>query len=168
MWEALRWDKCGRSWIAGGKKWRIPDPEKALLLRERKKKKWKDHVASQCSCLSASVSRRFLDEAYLIPFHIYAPLSSNSFMNKINYFSKQKLILFFSAWLTQDLSTKSHLKTKLNWLSPPGLPGFFPAFFALFFFFFYIFYSQTTCAILFQSHVNDLDIAPQKTWENLG
>ena len=89
--------------------------------------------------LSTSVSRRFLDEAYLIPFYIYAPLSSNSFMNKINYFSKQKLILFFSAWLTQDLSTKSHLKTKLNWLSPPGLPGFFPAFFALFFFLHFLF-----------------------------
>ena len=106
------------------------------LLSWGGKRKWKDHVASQRPCLSASVSRRFLDEAYLIPFYIYAPLSSNSFMNKINYFSKQKLILFFSAWLTQDLSAKSHLKTKLNWFSPPGLPGFFPAFFAWVLFFF--------------------------------
>lgn len=144
-----------------------PWPRKSSSLEGKGKKNEKTTWPAS-SCLSASVSRRFLDEAYLIPFHIYAPLSSNSFMNKINYFSKQKLILFFSAWLTQDLSTKSHLKTKLNWLSPPGLPAFFPAFFALFFFFFNIFYSQTTCAILFQSHVNDLDIAPQKTWENLG
>ena len=138
MWEALRWDKCGRSWIVAKKKMENPWPRKSSSL-EGEKRKWKDHVASQRPCLSASVSRRFLDEAYLIPFYIYAPLSSNSFMNKINYFSKQKLILFFSAWLTQDLSAKSHLKTKLNWFSPPGLPGFFPAFFAWVFFFFLTF-----------------------------
>ena len=122
------------------KKMENPWPRKSSSL-EGEKRKWKDHVASQRPCLSASVSRRFLDEAYLIPFYIYAPLSSNSFMNKINYFSKQKLILFFSAWLTQDLSAKSHLKTKLNWFSPPGLPGFFPAFFAWVFFYFFLTFS---------------------------
>lgn len=47
-------------------------------------------------------------------------------MNKINYFSKQKLILFFSARLTQDLTTKSPLKTKLILLFSPWPSWIFP------------------------------------------
>lgn len=53
MWEALRWDKCGRSRIKE-KKMRIPDPEKALLLRRKKEK---DHMTSQCPRLPASLCR---------------------------------------------------------------------------------------------------------------
>jgi len=103
-------------------------------------------------------------------------LSNNSFMNKINYFWKQKLILFFSAWLTQDLATKSHLKTKLILFSSPWPSWIFPPFLARLYF--YIFFSQTIFVILFQARVDNLDIAPKDirkfearvilSWGNLG
>lgn len=48
-------------------------------------------------------------------------------MNEINYFSKQKLILFFRAWLTQDLSSESHLKTQPIVPPPLGLLELFPS-----------------------------------------
>jgi hypothetical protein len=49
MWEALRWEKCGRSRIK--KKLRISDPEKSLLLKtERKREREKErkvHITSK-------------------------------------------------------------------------------------------------------------------------
>lgn len=146
MWDTLRGDKCGKSWIKK-KKRRLPYPEKALLLRRKQKKHSKNpHRTSQWPWLPVSVSWQFSDEAYLTPFYIYTTLHSNSFMNKINYFSKQKLILFFSAWLTQDLSTKSLSKIK------PILPFLFaildsPSFLAHFCFS-HLFFTDHLCNLI--------------------
>lgn len=104
-------------------------------------------------------------------------VSNNSFMNKINYFSKQKLILFFSAWLTHDLAFESQRKISPIRPSPPGHPAFSLHFLHIFIFF--IIYSlQTIFAIVFWARVNNLVTAPKDmgkcgvrvilSWGNLG